>query len=82
MSAFGGKADLIHTVPICPLIANNGHSSAPWMSKIRPSDGCGMDAVLLAVERWYGFPEFGVIWEMSFQAMRSVADECRAGAAK
>ncbi len=30
------------------------------ISKIKPSDGCGRDAVLLAVERWYDFPEFGV----------------------
>jgi len=29
------------------------------ISKIRPSDGCRRDAVLLAVERWYDFPEFG-----------------------
>ncbi len=29
------------------------------ISKIRPSDGCGRDAVLLAVERWFDFPEFG-----------------------
>ncbi len=29
------------------------------ISKISPSDGCGTDAVLLAVERWYDFPEFG-----------------------
>jgi len=29
------------------------------ISKIRPSDGCGRDAVPLAVERWYDFPEFG-----------------------
>ena len=29
------------------------------ISKISPSDGCGRDAVLLAVERWYDFPEFG-----------------------
>jgi len=28
-------------------------------SKIRPSDGCGRDAVPLAVERWYDFHEFG-----------------------
>jgi hypothetical protein len=28
-------------------------------SKIRPSDGCGRDAVILAVERWYDFPGFG-----------------------
>ena len=41
------------------------------ISKIRPSDGCGWDAVPLAVERWYDFPEFGVIWEMSVQ-MKSV----------
>ncbi len=27
--------------------------------KIRPLDGCGGDAVLLAVERWYDFHEFG-----------------------
>jgi len=36
-----------------------------WRSKrgpiaiIRPSDGCGRDAVPSAVERWYDFPEFG-----------------------
>ncbi len=29
------------------------------ISKIRPSDGCGRDAVPLAVERWYDFHEFG-----------------------
>ncbi len=29
------------------------------ISKIRPSHGCGRDAVPLAVERRYGFPEFG-----------------------
>jgi hypothetical protein len=29
------------------------------ISKIRPSDGCGRDAVLLAVVRWYESPEFG-----------------------
>ncbi len=29
------------------------------ISKIRPSDGCGRDAVPLAVVRWYDFPEFG-----------------------
>ena len=29
------------------------------ISKIRSSDGCGRDAVLLAVERWYDFLEFG-----------------------
>ncbi len=29
------------------------------ISKIGPSDGCGRDAVPLAVERWYDFPEFG-----------------------
>ena len=29
------------------------------ISKIRPSDGCGRDAVLLVVELWYDFPEFG-----------------------
>ncbi len=28
------------------------------ISKIGPSDGCGRDAVLLAVERRYDFPEF------------------------
>jgi len=38
---------------------------AEWASehgqttKIRLSEGCGRDAVLLAVERWYDFPEFG-----------------------
>jgi len=29
------------------------------ISKIRPSDGCGRDAVPLAVGRWYDFHEFG-----------------------
>ncbi len=29
------------------------------ISKIRPQDGCGRDAVPLAVERWYDFPECG-----------------------
>ncbi len=29
------------------------------ISKIKPSDGCGRDAVLLAVERWYDFHEVG-----------------------
>ncbi len=29
------------------------------ISKIRPSDGCGRDAVPSAVERWYDFHEFG-----------------------
>ncbi len=29
------------------------------ISKIRPSDGCGRDAVPLAVERWYDFHGFG-----------------------
>ncbi len=35
------------------------------MPQITPSNGYGWDAVLLAVERWYNFPELGVIWEMS-----------------
>ncbi len=50
-----------------PLLARSRHSSAPWMPQIRASDDYGWEAVLLAVERWYGFPEFGVIWEMSVQ---------------
>ncbi len=29
------------------------------ISKIRPSDGCRRDAVPLALEWWYDFPEFG-----------------------
>jgi len=29
------------------------------ISKIRPTDGCGRDAVPLAVEGWYEFPEIG-----------------------
>ncbi len=29
------------------------------ISKTRPSDGCGRDAVPLAVERWYDFHGFG-----------------------
>ncbi len=32
------------------------------ISKIGPSDGCGRDAVPLAVGRWYDFHEFG--WHM------------------
>ncbi len=32
------------------------------IAKIRPSDGCGRDAVPLAVERGYDFPEYGVVW--------------------
>ena len=28
-------------------------------AKIRPSDGCGRDAALLAVGKWYDFHEFG-----------------------
>jgi hypothetical protein len=58
MSVIGGKADVPGTAAKSPLIARSGHSSAPW-SKIRPSDGCGRDAVPLAVERQYDFPEFG-----------------------
>jgi len=34
-------------------------SSRGPISKIRPSDGCKGDAVPLAGERWYDFPEFG-----------------------
>ncbi len=29
------------------------------ISKIKPSDGCGRDAVHLAVDQWYDFHEFG-----------------------
>jgi hypothetical protein len=29
------------------------------ISKIRPSDGCGRDAALLVVGKWYDFHEFG-----------------------
>ena len=32
------------------------------ISKIRPSDGCGRDAVPLAVERWYDF--HGIGWHL------------------
>ena len=28
-------------------------------SKIGPSNGCGRDEFLMAVERWYDFPEVG-----------------------
>ncbi len=47
------------------------------ISKFRPSDGCGRDAVPLAVDRWYDFHGFGchlgnvgldVIWGMSAYA--------------
>ncbi len=34
------------------------------ITKIMPSNGCGRDAVPLAVERRYDFPELGGIWEM------------------
>ena len=37
----------------------NGLSKRGPISKFTPSEGCGRDAVLLAVERWYDFPEFG-----------------------
>ena len=43
----------------------NGGKFAQWpsgrglISRIRPSDGCGSDAVPLAVERWYDFHGFG-----------------------
>ena len=49
------------------MAANLGNwpSGREPISKIGPSDGCGGDAVPLAVERWYDFLEFGVIWEMS-----------------
>ncbi len=43
------------------------------ISKIRPSDGCGRDAALLAVGRWYDFPELEVIWEMSAKSRSKVA---------
>ncbi len=65
MSAFGGKADVNQGVAECPLLAISGHSSAPWRSKITPSDGCGRDAVPLAVERGTISLNLGVIWEMS-----------------
>ncbi len=29
------------------------------ISKIGPSDGCGRDAIPLAVDQWYDFHEFG-----------------------
>ncbi len=53
------------------------------ISKIRPSDGCGRDAVLLAVERWYDFPEFQAICEMSDYCLciRSPLGRCKNGAA-
>jgi hypothetical protein len=43
----------------------NGGNLGKWpsnrglISKIRPSNGCGRDAVPWAVEWWYDFPEFG-----------------------
>jgi hypothetical protein len=37
----------------------SGHSSAPSRSKIMPWNGCGRDAVPLAVELWIDLPEFG-----------------------
>jgi hypothetical protein len=47
----------------------NWPSGREPISKIGPSDGCGRDAVPLAVERWYDFLEFGVIWEMSAKSI-------------
>ena len=35
---------------------SSGHDQT---TKIRPSDGCKGDAVLMAGERWYDSPEFG-----------------------
>ena len=57
--AFRGRAVGLAAGPEQPLVDKSGHSSVPWMSKIRPSDGCGKDAVPLAEERRYDFPEFG-----------------------
>jgi len=34
------------------------------ISKIGPSDGCEGDTVLLAMERWYDFHEFG--WYLGY----------------
>ena len=45
-------------------LAKSRHSPPPRMPQIGTSDVYGEDAVLLAVQRWYDFPEFGVIWEM------------------
>ncbi len=59
MSEVGGIPDVNRTWPESPLVATSGHSSAPCRSKIRPSDGGGRDAVPLAVERCYDFPDFG-----------------------
>ncbi len=43
------------------------------ISKIMPSDGCKGNTVPLAVERWYDFPIFGGIWEMSAKSRSKVA---------
>ena len=59
MSASRPKAEVAKRGLELPFLATSGSSSAPWMPQIRPSNGCGREAVLLAVERWYDFPEFG-----------------------
>ncbi len=38
---------------------DKGPSKRGPIPNIRPSDGCGRDAVPLAVDRWYDFHEFG-----------------------
>ncbi len=36
MSAFGGKADVIHQAAECPLIAKSRHKDEWWKSENRP----------------------------------------------
>jgi len=61
---------------------------AKWASKrgqtaeIRPSNTGGGKSFQLRRNLGTIAMDLKAIWEMSFQAMRSVADECRAGAAK
>ena len=49
------------------------------ISKIMPSDGCKGDTVPLAVERWYDFPNLGVIWEMSVRVTCANRPDVRTG---
>ncbi len=41
------------------------------ISKIRPSDGCGRDTVLLAVGKWYDFHKFR--WHLGNIGLRLLA---------
>ena len=58
-SVYGGAADELGGCCELRLVAISGHSSAPWWSNFRPSDGCGRNAVVLAVAWWCNCSGFG-----------------------